>query len=216
MKKFLIFFICLFVGIILGAFGFVWKSNQINNNTVKVKTEPRFSIETAPKNSIKGIIQSMTGTIKWESRIATETAQITQPVTIQQGEELSSEKDGSATVVFQKGLLIYLSSNSHISFVQLLPSNFVLNQLKGAIEYQKDNSIPLAVRSLHLLIQIENGDMQIIIDEKTGDINIAVKKGSVKIAFNDLQNESNVISLEKGDKYIFNDQERQGNIERNH
>ncbi len=276
MKKLLIFLTFLFIGIILGSLCYIWKSNQTNSDIVRVKKEPRFSIEKAPKNSEVGTIQSMSGTIKWESRtaIATEGAQITQPVPIQQGEELISGDDGSAVVSYQNGLTISLSPNSHISFVQMLPTNFVLNQLKGTIEYQKNNSTPLAIRSLHLLTQMDNeqvykiqdgeslwslakrfysnwfdwiyiatrndianpsnipsgrillipslsskyakpknGDIQIIVDEKTTRIDITVKRGSVRIAFNDLKNVSNVISLYEGDQYIFDDKKRQGNIE---
>ncbi len=212
MKKLLIFLIFLFIGIVLGSISYVWKSNQPNNNIVRVKKEPQFSIEKAPKNSETGTIQSMSGTIKWESRIATEASQITKLVPIQQGEELMSGEDGNAVVRFQSGLIISLTPNSHISFVQILPTNFVVNQLKGTIEYQKDNFIPLAIRSLHLLTQMSDGDVSITVDPKTASINITVKQGSVKIAFNDLQNISNVISLNKGDQYLFDDEKRQGNV----
>ena len=161
MKKLLIFFIFLLIGIVLGSICYIWKSNQTNSNIERVKKEPRFSIEKAPKNSEVGTIQSMSGTIRWGSRIAiaTEGAQITQPVPIQQGEELMSGDDGSAVVSYQNGLTISLSPNSHISFIQMLPANFVLNQLEGTIEYQKNNSTPLAIRTLHLLTQMDNGDI---------------------------------------------------------
>ncbi|MBI3620531.1 hypothetical protein HY214_05330 [Candidatus Roizmanbacteria bacterium] len=157
----------------------------------------------------------MTGTIKWESRTATEAVQITKAVLIQQGEELISGADGMAVVSYQSGLTISLFPNSHISFIQMLPANFVLNQLQGTIEYQKNNSTPLAIRSLHLLTQMDNGDLQIAIDEKIARIDIFVKKGSVQIAFNDLQNISNVIRLQEADRYQFDDKKRQGNVEIN-
>ena len=212
MKKLLLFLIFLFVGILLGCIYFVWKSNQTNSDIEKVKKEPRFSIEKAPKNSEGGTIQSMSGTIKWESRIATEASQITKPVPIQQGEELMSGEDGSVVIHYQSDLIISLFPNSHIAFVQTLPTNFVLNQLKGTIEYQKSNSTPLAIRSLHLLTQMDNGNIQIVIDEKMARIDITVRQGTVKIAFNDLKNVSNVISLYEGDRYLFDDEKRQGNI----
>ncbi|MDO8611026.1 MAG: hypothetical protein Q7R95_10905 [bacterium] len=214
MKKLLIFFIFLFIGIVLGSIYYVWKNNQTNSDIEQVKKEPRFSIETAPKNSEVGTIQSMSGTIKWGSRIAiaTEGAQITKPVPIQQGEELMSGEDGSAIIHYQSGLTISLSPNSHISFIQMLSTNFVLNQLKGTIEYEKNSPIPLGIRSLHLLMQMDNGDIQIVTDEKIGLIEITVKRGSVRIAFNDLQNISNVVSLSQGDQYLFDDKKRQGNI----
>ncbi len=59
---------------------------------------------------------------------------------------------------------------------------------------------------------MDNGDVQIVIDEKIGRIDITVKRGSVRIAFNDLKNVSNVISLYEGDRYLFDDKKRQGNI----
>ena len=213
MKKLLIFLIFLFIGIALGSIRYVWKSNQTNSNIVHIKKEPQFSIEKAPKNSEVGIIQSMIGTIKWQSRIATEAAQITKPIPIQQGEELISGEDGSTVINYLTGLTISLSPNSHISVIQTLPTNFVFNQINGTIEYQKNNPIPVTIRSLHLLTQMDNGDIQIVVDEKTARIEIAVKQGSVRIAFNDLKNLSNVLSLQQGDFYQFDDEKRQGNIE---
>lgn len=215
MKKLLIFFIFLLIGIVLGSCYYVWNSNQTNSNIERVKKEPRFSIEQAPKNSEVGTIQSMSGTIRCESRtaIATEGAQITKPVPIQQGEELITGQDGSVVVSYQSGLTISFSPNSHISFIQILPTNFVLNQLKGTIEYQKINSTPLAIRTLHLLTQMDDGDVQIVTDEKTDLIEITVKRGSVRIAFNDLKNISNVVTLSEGDRYLFDDEKRLGNVE---
>lgn len=211
-KKLLIFLIFLFIGIVLGSSYYVWKSNQTNSDIERVKKEPRFSIEKAPKNSEKGTIQSMSGTIKWQSRIATEAAQIIQSVPLQQGEELMSGEDGNAVINYLTGLTISLSPNSHISVIQTLPTNFVFNQINGTIEYQKNNPIPLAIRSFHLLTQMDNGDVQIMTDEKTALVDITVKRGSVRIAFNDLQNVSNVISLYEGDAYLFDDEKRQGNV----
>lgn len=212
-KKFLIFLVFLFIGIILGSSYYLWKSNQTNSDIERVKKEPRFSIEKAPKNSGKGTIQSMSGTIKWQSRIATEPAQITKPVPIQQGDELLSGEDGNAVINYLTSLTISLSPNSHISFIQTLPTNFVFNQINGTIEYQKNNPTPLAIRSLHLLTQMDNGDIQIVVDEKTARVEIAVKQGSARIAFNDLNNVSNVVSLSQGDYYQFDDRKRQGNVE---
>jgi len=213
MKNLLLFLAFLCVGIILGSSYYVWKNTQPNNNLVQEKKEPRFSVERPPKNSKKGTIQSMAGTIKWESRVATESAKINQPVDVQQGEELESGDDGRAVVDFQGELLVSLSPNSHISFVQTLPTNFVFNQIKGTIEYQKTSSAPFAVRCFHLLIQINKADVTISIDDKTAYISITVKNGSAKIGFNDLQNVSNVVNLSGGDKYIFNDDTREGTLE---
>lgn len=213
MKRLLIFLIFLFIGIALGSICYVWKSNQTNSDIERIKKEPRFSIEKAPKNSGKGTIQSMSGTIKWQSRIATEASQITKPIPIQQGEELISGENGIAVISYLTGLTISLSPNSHISSIQTLPTNFVFNQINGTIEYQKNNPTPLAIRSLHLLTQIDNGYIQIVVDEKTARVEIAVKQGSARIAFNDLKNLSNVLSLQQGDLYKFDDEKRQGNIE---
>jgi len=212
-KKILIFLIFLFIGIVLGSICYVWKSNQTNSDIERVKKEPRFSIEKAPTNSEKGTIQSMAGTIKWQSRIATEAAQIAKPVPIQQGEELLSGEDGSAVINYLTGLAISLSPNSHISVIQTLPTNFVFKQIEGTIDYQKNNRIPVAIRSLHLLTQMDNGDIQIVVDEKTAHVGIAIKQGSARVAFNDSKNLSNVLNLQQGDLYQFDDEKRQGNIE---
>jgi hypothetical protein len=158
----------------------------------------------------------MSGEIKWQSRVATEAAQIKKPISIQQGEELISGEDGSATIYYQNGLRLFLSPGSHVSFVQMLSTNFVFNQLKGEVEYQKRSSVPLAIRSLHLLIQMDdsNGDIQMTIDEKTAEVDLIIRRGSVRIAFNDEKNLSNVINLREGDHYQFDDKKRQGSLEK--
>src|SRR3989338_9045587 len=67
----------------------------------------KFSLEQAPSDSIRGQITGMSGEIWWQSRTATEPArlparqaQLTEEITIQQGETLIASESGNITVNF--------------------------------------------------------------------------------------------------------------------
>lgn len=193
----------------IGAFGYsYWKIGKVSIVNKSNKKKPTFSIETPPKNSIKGTIESLSGTVKWESRTATQAAEITKPVTISQGESLETGEDGNVTIIFPEIASISLSSQSKISISQTLPANFVFDQKEGSASYEKTGEIPISIRAFHLLTTLNTGKLTLTVDKENAEISIDVKKGSATVAFNNLENVSTVIDIEEGEKFTYNDDSR--------
>lgn len=167
-----------------------------------------FSLVNAPSESLRGNITYMTGDTKWESRIATEAAVITKPVTVQQGESLETGIDGEINLTFDKAAWIYMAPDTSLGVVQTLPADLVFSQNNGSVEYKKLAALPLTVRVLHLLIE-NGGDIKVSIDKDLPVITTEIVSGSATFAYNDINNTSQVLTLKTGQKFVFNDDTRQ-------
>lgn len=212
MKSVFLFVIFSLLGTIIGGGIFILTHKLTDPKKFETIKDPPFTVELPPKKSEKGMIQSMKGIVKWEFRIATEGAIISGPVEIAQAEKLETGENGSVTVHFEKGLDVALFSSTQIEFAQTLPQNFVFNQLRGKIQYQKNSSVLLAVRTRRLLTTINNGEATIVLDDATGNVSITVKKGSARVAFNNAENVSTVIDISEGEEFEFNHEAREGAI----
>lgn len=173
----------------------------------------QFDPQKAPSESLKGAITSFSGIVKWQSRIATEAAQISFKVPIQQGEQIETEADGRATVEFQNVCSVRILPNSKVNFAQTLPTNLVMVQRQGSVEYQKLGEDNLSVRVLHLLIELNSGDATISISQDQPQVFVYVKKGSITVAFNDAHNISQEITVKQDQELDFNDITRQATFE---
>lgn len=213
MKYLFIFLIFLFIGIGI-TFGFsVWKKEKaVVLTKITPPQENRFSIEPAPKQTLTGLVATMSGQILWQSRIATQPAERKDLKQIKQAELLVTGKESSASVIFKDAVTINLFSESEIEFVQTLPVNFVFRQNKGKINYVKKGSIPLSVRSLHLLMTFTDGEYFLNTDSENHTMELTVKKGLVKAAYNNLQFETQTIEIKEGEKFVFEDDSRTGEI----
>ena len=78
---------------------------------------------------------------------------------------------------FPQAVTITASSNTQINFIQTLPANFVVEQKKGLSMYDKSGDIPVSVRALDLLINIEKGTCTISVDKDTSDIIVTANPG---------------------------------------
>lgn len=213
MTKYLYLFVAFLLTGICIAFGyFFWKKEKATVVTKIVPMEERFSIEPPPKQSRKGTVVSASGQILWQSRIATIAAEIKDIKKIQQGELLGTGKESAVSVVFNDGANINLSSDSEIEFLQTLPVNFVFRQNKGEINYVKKGSIPLSIRSLHLLMTFTDGEYLLNTDVDKHRLELTVEKGLVKVAYNNLQYETQSAEINEGKKFVFNDDGRVGEI----
>lgn len=131
------------------------------------KFEPtKFSLENAPSESIKGQITNMDGEIWWQGRTATEPAQLKEAIEIQQGEILIASDAGNLTVEFAPAATISLFPETQIEIVQTLPLNLVFNQSQGVGQYQSSGINPVTVRSLNLIINLEDGLLVVDTDEE--------------------------------------------------
>ena len=170
----------------------------------------KFSLEQAPSDSIKGQITSMGGDIWWQSRTATEPAQLTETIPIQQGETLIASDEGKLTVSFNPAATITLFPETQVEIIQTLPLNLVFNQTKGIGQYQVSGASPVTIRGFNLIVNIDEGLLNIDTDEETGVITLSLKTGAAKVGYNSPEFDSKVWSLEPGDVFKYDSNERRG------
>jgi hypothetical protein len=215
MKKILLFFTPLLIttGLIVGYFKFTQAVSTIElpripnisfSDLVKLS---RFSLEKAPTQSLVGKIISMNGEVLYEPRLATESAKISSLQEVQQGESLSTGKDGEINLIFDKAAEIKISPNTTIGIIQTLPADLVFSQKIGTIEYKKLGEIPVSIRSYHLLIE-NDGNIKVSIAEEKPIVTVEVIKGSAKFAYNNINNDTRYLEVSAGKKLIFNDDTR--------
>lgn len=174
----------------------------------KKSVYPDFSIATAPTDSLKGTIATYSGTLLWESRIATIPGELKDTVQIQQGERLITEGKGNALINVNTFGTIILSENTDLSFIQTLPVDFVVRQNKGTVEYVVNGNIPLSVRIRSTIITKTAGTLKITMTDGDPIILISTVQGAAQIGFNDLDYVSQVYTLREGQIYEFNSDER--------
>ena len=162
-----------------------------------------FSIETAPSESLRGKIISMTGEISWQSRIATEAAKISVPQTIQQGEKLITGEKSNLSLDFPNACSVEFSPQTEIEIIQTLPKNIVFSQTSGTGEYVKTGSYPVSVRVLSLLAE-NDGDMIVSVDPENPLIILTQKSGQTIVAYNDLNYVSHETTIASGRTLTFN------------
>ena len=187
------------------------KPSATQSGTIAVKNN--FSLDNAPSESLRGMVGTISGSIEWQSRTATQPATLDSPQQIQQGESLQTGDNGKAIVEFTQCCSIHLFSDTAIDFIQTLPANVVIAQTKGSAEYLVTNTIPVAIRSLHLLINSTNGDVVFTVSKTLPVISVYVKKGTMQASFNDLNYNSTVIPVTAGETFYFNDTTREEDIE---
>lgn len=210
MKYLTLFFLFLIIGIGITLGYSFWKKEKAAVVTPVSPKEKRFSIEPPPKEARIGTVSAMSGQILWESRIATQPAEIKDLKQVQQAETLETGKDGKVVVAFTDVASVTLSPDSKIEFLQTLPVNFVFRQSKGEINYAKKGTIPLSIRSLHLLMSFSDGEYVINTDADKHSLELTIKKGSVKVAYNNLKYETQIVEIKEGEKYLFDDDKRIG------
>lgn len=211
MKNLLLFILAILVGFLLMMF-YPKPSNSQTQNLISPQSNfsyNQFSPNQPPTESLKGDLTFLSGSISWQSRIATQPAQIKLPQKIQQGEEVATGDDSSVTVEFDSIASVVLASNSTLTLNQTLPANLVFNQTQGMISYTKIGSLPISIRSLHLLTNLNQGQAVISVNLKTDVVTVAVKKGSVSLAFIDSKNITQVVSLTSERQFKFDSDNRQ-------
>jgi hypothetical protein len=170
----------------------------------------KFSLENAPSDSIRGQITNMSGDIWRQSRTATEPAKLTEAVPIQQGEVLIASVSGKISVNFDPAVKLTLFPDTRVEIVQTLPLNLVFNQTRGVGQYLVTGQAPLTVRSLNLIVNLDDGLLVVDTDEEAGAIILGLKTGRAKVGYNSPGLESRVWELEPGDVFEFDSNEHLG------
>jgi len=170
----------------------------------------KFSLEEAPSESIRGQITNMSGDIWWQSRTATEPAKLAEPVASQQGEVLIASESGKLTVSFNPAAGISLFPETQVEIIQTLALNLVFNQTQGVGQYLVTGLVPVTIRSLNLIVNVEDGLLVVDTDEETGGIILGLKTGRASVGYNSPDFESRVWQLEPGDVFSYDSNERKG------
>ncbi|MGH7203177.1 MAG: hypothetical protein ACREHC_01895 [Candidatus Levyibacteriota bacterium] len=212
MKRVLLFISLFIIGFVFAiAFMHIHQQQTTQKIAERAKTSA-FSLERAPTDSLQGKIATLSGTVNWQSRVATQPAQIKKPRIIQQGEELRTGKDGTVSVQMHDGPLLTLLPNSHVNFIQTLPSSMVITQDQGTVTYRTSGKA-VSIESLSLLTILHDGMMTVSVDQTVDTARIDVTNGNTTEAFNDSNNLSNVIPVTSGHAFLFSDDTLTGSVE---
>lgn len=220
MKKVLLFLIpfLITVFVVVGYFKLTQKISSISVPSIPsisfsdlVKFS-RFSLEKAPSQSLVGTIISMSGEVEYEKRLATESARINSPIPVQQGESLTTGIDGKVILTFEKAVEIDMSEDTTVGVIQTLPADMVFTQTVGSADYKKLGTIPVSIRSRHLLIK-NDGDITVSVDILKPIITVSVNSGTATFAYNNINNISRVVTVESGKTLTFNDDTRRVVVE---
>lgn len=209
MKTELVLITLVFFAGLTGFFGYrLWQVKQMNDEPF-IPRKDSFDLKP-PKEALKGKIATVSGEVKIKSRGNNEFKKMENFEQILQGERLVTLSDGYVTVLFDNFAKVSLMPSTEIAFVSLIPSRFLINQVSGMASYQLINdSESLAIRSLHSLFELEDGEALITTDVDKGLINIVLKRGTGKIALVDLENKTQVWQIKKGQRVRINDTRRE-------
>lgn len=173
---------------------------------------PEFSAEKPPSESLIGKVISITGDVAWQSRVATESAKLTEHISIQQGEMLETRDGGKMAVEFPGTASINLLPKTKIDVAQTLPVNMVLVQQEGTAIYKKLGAVPISVRSHGMLVQIESGEAMVSLNSDQTIVTVTPASGAIKAAFVNDQNETQIINISYGTKVAFDTEKKQANV----
>ena len=213
MKVFLLFLVFFFIGLAIMLSMHYLDPQQLPIGYNKQGITTKFSLSNAPTESLKGTIATVSGNVSWVSRTESKPVRPKVAQTIQQGEELSTGSNGKTVLRIQNDSLLVLSSNTHVSIIQLLPQNFVFVQDKGSILYENSIQVPISVKSLDLVTLITKGIATVTVDPNVQTVAVAVKTGIVKEGYEDLQNTSNVVTVSAGQTFVFDETNRTGTVQ---
>lgn len=203
MKSTLLFLFFCILGICLTEWVTHVHQQSVTLKKAEIAKEQGFSLGSAPHDTLRGDITSLSGTVQWQSRTATQPAQLRTPRQIQQGEELRTGKDGSVSVQLSNGPLVTLSPDTHVNFIQTLPTSIVLLQDQGIVTYETDRAV--SVLSLDLLTMLQKGKMTISVSSDQTTVSNTILNGLATEAYNDANAITTVTSVSPGEKFIFDE-----------
>jgi len=197
--------------LLLGILSFVfWRQkNKLAPSPKTSYKQFKLSLTKAPSQSLKGKIVNHTNEIFYQSRTASQAAELNNfNLVVQQGEDFSTKADSTLILLFPNHVQLDLAENTDLKIIQTLPKTTVFSQLNGEIEYQTLGNYPVSVRTAFLLTELK-GNVLITRDSEDSLVTIEVKSGQAKLAYNDLDYSSHTLSLASGESFIFNYDTRQ-------
>ncbi|MCX6794045.1 MAG: hypothetical protein NTY06_02980 [Candidatus Gottesmanbacteria bacterium] len=173
------------------------------NTPVVATPESTFTL-MPPSQAVSGILTVTSGHAEKLSRTDTEYKEASTGAQILLGESVATKENSSATATVSGIVKVSMGPSAELVFANLFPTNFVLQQKSGNIDYLVTK--PISVRTLHSLVTIDSGETIITIIDT--DISITVKTGSVKFALVDTENNTKVWNLKAGQRANIDDKAR--------
>lgn len=215
MKTFIIGILFIIVGAFI-AFVFVslnksvGTDNTVTTNTLATIAKTKFSMSSAPSESLRGIVNDIKGQVRWQSRTATTSANLVDTILIQQGENISTGQDGQLNIQFASSSAMMLSANTEVEVIQTLPTSMVFRQSKGSARYSALAKTPVSVRILNALVNIKSGVVTIEIDGETGLVMLSQESGASTIAYNSPDYVTKVWDIDAPEKFEYDSNEQRG------
>ncbi len=187
---------------------FIPKSKNIEAKKEPVITsKPLYQYESKPPSrALTGTIEGIYGEVKKQPRDSDDWVEISTSSAsfgsaqdkVLQGESFKLNNIGKATALFENQTTVLLGKNSEVSFINLIPEKFLLEQNNGVITFK--NVKPISVKIFNSLMVLEAGEFTIDVNNETGRFNLSLASGSAKLSFVDEENETQVYELVKGDQ----------------
>lgn len=180
------------------------------SSSVTGTPQPTFAL-TLPSEAVSGTLTVVQGHAEKFSRNDTEYKEASTGAQILIGESVATKENSTATASVSGIVSATMQSNAELVFANLFPSDFVLQQKSGKIDYVVTQ--PISIRALHTLVTINSGlpaqAGEAVINIVNTDMSITVKTGSVKFALVDSNNDTHVWTLKAGKRANIDDSYRQ-------
>lgn len=178
---------------------------HVAQSTYPMIPQTQFSISQAPTDALLGNLATLSGQVLWESRTASTPSAITKVQHVQQGELYETKDTGTFTLVFPHVVVATASAKGAINIIQTLPANVVLEQQDGSVSYQVlGTKVPVSIRGLDLLVNLNNSTSKITVDRKKAQVLITILSGTLTLAYTDTNNTSVVKNFIAGQEILFN------------
>lgn len=201
----LVLFLLFLTGAV-GILGFrVWQVKRVRD--IPFSPRPSSFVLNLPSESLAGRLISVKGKVEKEPREKDKFEEVGVGEEVLQGEKLATGEKSRATVEFPDFIRISLAADSEVDFVSLLPSNFLVHQTLGEVNWKvlQENE-PVSVRSLHVLFTFPSGESKVVVEGEK--IEVKVLSGEAKFALVNLDNKTHVWELKSGQEALIDNSQR--------
>jgi len=211
-KNFLLTTLFFAIGVIaVWGFQYIRHTNNSYTPTSMTSQSPAVSptpfILTPPSQSVSGTLTILHNKVTQLTRTNDSYQDATPGGQILTGESVATDENGIAVATVSGIVTATLNQNAELAFANLFPTDMVLEQKSGKIQYDvTDSGYPMSVRALHTLVSINSGTA--IINVIDSDMSITVKTGSLKFALVDNDNNTHVWNLTAGHRANIDDPTR--------
>lgn len=181
---------------------------------VYLHQDPAFIPQTStfkfqpPKQAVQGMVSAVSGEVKKQSRDKENPEDLKLYDRVLQGETVNTAQTSTVRIGFTDIAAVEIGEQTDLSFVSLIPAQFLLVQSTGKITYQVLKNHSVSIRSKHLLVVLSEGKMRLSINEASGQQDLVMLSGTAKIGLVDKENETHGWNLKQGQRTVIDDEER--------